>query len=179
MSVYIDDFRAPYKGMFMCHMIADTEDELHKMAHEVGLKPEWFQPKSYPHYDLCLKKKEWALGLGAKAITCRELVGIIKKQRSKTMSNTKLEADVDIGVVIDEVMADVSEITGRKNTVITIRRDEIVSIHGDDYYYGGKTDSFNEVYKKHKQELEEIKAWATGKVEAALTTEAIQLVKQG
>ena len=32
MAVYIDDMNAKYGRMTMCHMIADTDEELRKMA---------------------------------------------------------------------------------------------------------------------------------------------------
>lgn len=31
MAVYVDNFYAPYKRMLMCHMAADTLQELHDM----------------------------------------------------------------------------------------------------------------------------------------------------
>ena len=35
------------------HLVADTEEELHKFAQKIGLKRSWYQDKShYPHYDL-------------------------------------------------------------------------------------------------------------------------------
>lgn len=35
MAVYVDNFKAPYGRMFMCHMIADTQKELLEMADNV------------------------------------------------------------------------------------------------------------------------------------------------
>lgn len=35
-----------------CHLVADTVGELHEAAAKLGLKREWFQEASYPHYDL-------------------------------------------------------------------------------------------------------------------------------
>ena len=38
MSVYVDDPIWPFRGMMMCHMIADTPDELHAMADKIGMQ---------------------------------------------------------------------------------------------------------------------------------------------
>lgn len=72
--VYVDDGCYKYRGMKMCHMIADTLEELHSMAIDLGLKIEWFQDKKIKHYDICLAKKKQALTKGAIQITKKELV---------------------------------------------------------------------------------------------------------
>ena len=38
MPVYIDNVNIPYGRMIMCHMMADTLEELHKMADTIGIK---------------------------------------------------------------------------------------------------------------------------------------------
>lgn len=68
MAVYVDDVRHRFGRMLMCHMWADTEDELHAMASKLGLKRSWFQqpPKaSWKHYDISLSVKARAIGMGA------------------------------------------------------------------------------------------------------------------
>jgi cytoplasmic iron level regulating protein YaaA (DUF328/UPF0246 family) len=40
MSVYVDMAIFPFRGQMYCHMMADTLDELHIMADNIGLKPE-------------------------------------------------------------------------------------------------------------------------------------------
>ena len=50
-----------------CHMWADTEAELHRMARAIGLKREWFQDQSIiPHYDLIPRRRTKAIELGAR-----------------------------------------------------------------------------------------------------------------
>jgi hypothetical protein len=61
MSVYVDDMYAPFRGMKMCHMTADTLDELHAMADRIGMRRDWFQDHNHPHYDV-------GMGLRAKAV---------------------------------------------------------------------------------------------------------------
>jgi succinylglutamate desuccinylase len=68
MTVYVDDVRHSFGRMTMCHMWADSEDELHAMADRIGIQRKWFQqpPKaSWKHYDISLGKKALALELGA------------------------------------------------------------------------------------------------------------------
>ena len=54
MAVYIDKLRNwGWRLGPSCHLIADTNEELHAFAAEIGLKRQWFQAKaSGPHYDL-------------------------------------------------------------------------------------------------------------------------------
>ena len=52
----------------MCHMIADSLDELHAMADKIGMERRWFQvpPKaSHPHYDIPQERRKMAIALGA------------------------------------------------------------------------------------------------------------------
>lgn len=81
MAVYIDNARIPFRGMLMSHMIADTLDELHAMAAKIGLQRSWFQDGVRPHYDVALAKRAVALMFGAKSVTSRELVNILRLQR--------------------------------------------------------------------------------------------------
>lgn len=81
MAVYVDDYRGRFRGMIMSHMTADTLDELHAMANTVGLKREWFQEGSVPHYDVTLSKKELAIKNGAIKETWRE--GVKRRRESR------------------------------------------------------------------------------------------------
>jgi len=67
MSVYVDKSIYKFGRMMMCHMIADTPDELHTMANHIGVG-RWLQfpPKaSFWHYDICKSKRSMAINLGA------------------------------------------------------------------------------------------------------------------
>lgn len=86
MTVYVDDMRAPYRGMYMCHMIADTDEELHAMADKIGVQRKWWQSPektSGSHYDIALSKKALALRYGAVQITWRQC-GMMNIRRRKT-----------------------------------------------------------------------------------------------
>lgn len=110
MSVYVDDMFAPYRRMLMCHMVADTVDELHEMADKIGIARKWFQGD---HYDICKAKRELAIRFGAKAVSRMELGRIVVAQRravreklsqtqgEDTMGKTRLE-----GAGLDDLFAE-------------------------------------------------------------------------
>lgn len=81
MTVYVDRARNRLGRMVMCHMIADTLDELHTMAAAIGMRRDWFQVASFPHYDVSLTRRARALKLGAVEVDRRELVRIMRRLR--------------------------------------------------------------------------------------------------
>lgn len=83
MSVYVDNARLPYGRMLMCHMVADTLDELHAMADLIGVDRRWFQANaSTPHYDICLFKRQQAVKGGAIEVDRRGLVHVVRRLRA-------------------------------------------------------------------------------------------------
>ena len=83
MAVYIDDFNYLYGPMLMCHMMADTTDELLEMVDKIGVKRKWIQYPGTPkeHFDICLTKKKKAIALGAIEVTSRELAEMARLRR--------------------------------------------------------------------------------------------------
>lgn len=75
MTVYVDDMEAGFRRMKMCHMIADTTDELLAMADRIGVRRKWIQYPGHPreHFDICKSKRALAVKAGAQQITLREL----------------------------------------------------------------------------------------------------------
>ena len=67
--------------MIMCHMLADTQQELFDMATTIGVNHKWFQPNSWPHFDICKSKRELAVKAGAIEVTDREAVRLIQGWR--------------------------------------------------------------------------------------------------
>ncbi len=76
MTVYVDTMRATFGRMIMCHLFADTDDELHEAAQAVGVARKWFQKPpnaSWRHYDICLSMRARAITRGAVVIEYRDL----------------------------------------------------------------------------------------------------------
>ena len=78
MPVYVDDAFIPFGRMKMCHMIADTENELHEMAGKIGMRRSWFQAGSIPHYDVSKSKRKLAVESGTIEVSIKELIAIAK-----------------------------------------------------------------------------------------------------
>ncbi len=85
MSVYVDASLYGFGNMVMCHMIADTPDELHAMADRIGVLRRWFQtpPKaSFWHYDIAKGKRALAVAAGAIECDRNTFVGHLRRIRS-------------------------------------------------------------------------------------------------
>lgn len=105
MSVYVDDAfipaSVPHRGRAVtsrwCHLIADTEDELHAFAAGIGLARAWYQqPKGvlggppipsslkaqFWHYDVTASRRAAAVRAGAIEVTRRQLLEIIKARHA-------------------------------------------------------------------------------------------------
>lgn len=85
MTVYVDDMRAPFGRMIMCHMIADSTNELLEMADKIGVQRKWIQ---YPgvvdreHFDISVTKRALAVKLGAVEVDTYELIEILNNRQS-------------------------------------------------------------------------------------------------
>lgn len=83
MTVYVDNMRRRYRTMIMCHMIADTLDELLAMADNIGVKRRWLQKAATrPHFDICLEKRALAVKFGAVEITMRQAAAMTSRRRA-------------------------------------------------------------------------------------------------
>jgi hypothetical protein len=83
MAVYVDQLidygwrRGP-----SCHMIADRISELKQFAVSMGLREEWYQPKSSPHFDLTADARDAAVRFGAIELERRAFVAKINELRA-------------------------------------------------------------------------------------------------
>ena len=75
MTVYVDDMEAPYGHMIMCHMVADSHDELNAMADKIGVSRRWIQHpgSAKEHYGISKSRRLRAIAAGAVEVTQSEL----------------------------------------------------------------------------------------------------------
>jgi Protein of unknown function (DUF4031) len=75
MGVYVDDAHVPWRGRRWSHMVADTAEELHAAARELGLPRAAAQDRGRTlHYDLPEEWREVAIARGvAEPIARRDL----------------------------------------------------------------------------------------------------------
>lgn len=81
MAVYVDPlFTWGNQGQW-CHMIADTLDELHHFASQIGLKRSWVHTSStgIVHYDLRPSKRALAIQHGAIPVSAQEFIARAKE----------------------------------------------------------------------------------------------------
>ena len=84
MAVYIDKLSDwGWRHGLSCHLIGDSVAELVEFAVSIGLRPEWFQPKSSPHFDLTVDKRREAVRSGAVELDRRAFVGKLRELRNR------------------------------------------------------------------------------------------------
>lgn len=84
MAVYVDDPIHRYRSMLMCHMVADSSEELHRMARAIGVDARWIQSPGTPreHFDVCKSKRQSAVRHGAIEVSPREIVRVLRRKRT-------------------------------------------------------------------------------------------------
>lgn len=80
--VYVDNMEAKFGRMVMCHMIADTTEELLEMADKIGVQRKWIQyPGTYnEHFDVSKGARQMAIFYGAQQISMMELGRMLAKR---------------------------------------------------------------------------------------------------
>jgi hypothetical protein len=61
-------------------------EELIAFAEAIGLRREWFQPKSSPHFDLTAAGRDAAIENGAVPLSNREFVAKIRELRKRRLA---------------------------------------------------------------------------------------------
>lgn len=87
MTVYVDDMRAPFGRMKMCHMIADSTEELLAMADRIGVQRKWIQHSgtTREHFDIAMSKRRLAVEAGAVEVSRLQLGRIILDRREENL----------------------------------------------------------------------------------------------
>lgn len=94
MTVYVDTMQAEFGRMKMCHVIADSEDELHAMADKIGVARRWHQnTMSGSHYDIAMSKRRLAVAAGAVEITWRQAGAMCRRRRDEGVFGAPDEAE--------------------------------------------------------------------------------------
>lgn len=94
--VYVDSLRDyGWRHGPSCHLIADSVEELIAFAETIGMRREWFQAKSTPHFDLTAEGRRAAVERGARELNNRELVAKIRELRRKRRMMEELKEDLN------------------------------------------------------------------------------------
>lgn len=85
MTVYVDNMRRPWGRLVMCHLLADTDDELLAMVDLIGVDRKWHQHPGTDrsHFDIALSKRALAVQSGAVEITMKQC-GAMRARRRHT-----------------------------------------------------------------------------------------------
>lgn len=94
MPVFVDNMKAKYGRLIMCHMLADSDEELHAMADMIGVARKWHQspPKHDSHYDIALSKRSMAVKHGAIEITWKQASAMTMRRRIEGTLGNHAEA---------------------------------------------------------------------------------------
>ena len=87
MAVYVDEAVWEWRGRRWCHLLADTEEELHAFAAALGLRRAWFQHKPerpwQDHYDLPEEARHDAVAAGAVEVDLRHVARHLRARRER------------------------------------------------------------------------------------------------
>ena len=90
--IIVDDMKAPVGRMVMCHMMADTTEELLAMAEKIGVDRKWLQAAGTKreHFDICLSKRSLAIQHGAQEVTREGVMDLMRRKRDR-LNNEAME----------------------------------------------------------------------------------------
>lgn len=76
--IYVDKptWQKPNGRKFYAHMVAETLDELHTFAQQIGVKKHFFHRGNKPHYDISVEQHAKALENGATEVSSKQIVAI-------------------------------------------------------------------------------------------------------
>jgi hypothetical protein len=90
MAVYVDEAKYPYGRMLMCHMVADTNAELLRMAEAIGVDKRHIQKAgtAYEHFDVSKGARAKAVNLGAIEVSSRDIGRMVLRRKALTKETT-------------------------------------------------------------------------------------------
>ena len=89
MATYVDTVRSyPEAGLRFsefCHLLADTREELHEIAEQLGVPRRFFQDHPWRwHYDLPEHLRTLAVQRGAQVVTMHEVGALLKRRKAES-----------------------------------------------------------------------------------------------
>lgn len=122
MTVYVDDVRHRFGRMIMCHMWADTEDELFHMAALIGLSPHWIQghptlssgkarSASWVHFDVSLEMKARAIRHGAQLT---DKYGPVEHTSKLKLAKAERTGNTTMGEAAKEMLQSIADLRKRR-----------------------------------------------------------------
>ena len=80
--VYLDGMKAKFGNMIMCHMVADSTEELLEMCDKIGVQRKWIQyaGTGREHFDISLTKKALAIKYGAIETSWRKAAELFSRE---------------------------------------------------------------------------------------------------
>jgi len=91
MTVYVDQPIHKFGRMIMCHLIADSTEELLAMVDLIGVARQWIQKQGQPeeHFDIAKSKRALALANGAVEADRETIVAVIRRKRAVTQTTAR------------------------------------------------------------------------------------------
>ena len=97
--LYVDHVRIPFGRMLMNHLMADTPEELREAAEQLGLSAYIQSPGTEKeHLDVSETKRREALAMGARPVTGKEMVNLVRGKRG---ANGETDAMAAKQIVVD------------------------------------------------------------------------------
>lgn len=84
MAIYVDRSSVSFKGRKWCHLMADTLEELHAFAQQMGIDARLFhRDASYPHYDITLEMRSMVIAHGAVDADRKMIIAVGKRLKEQ------------------------------------------------------------------------------------------------
>ena len=122
MSCYVDEVAHTFGRMKMCHLWADTEEELLAMVDRIGVDRKWIQghstlsfgkhkKASWVHFDIALSKKSLAIKNGA---ILTDKYGPVVHTRTKMLEWARANNKPEIVASCEAMLATITKLRERE-----------------------------------------------------------------